>query len=52
MIEYSKRKRSEIYLENSIYGIGLSIASDICTRYRGSIKAEWRDGAMYFTAVI
>ena len=30
------------------YGIGLSIADSICRAYRGSIRATWHDGRIYF----
>jgi signal transduction histidine kinase len=31
------------------YGIGLSVAESICTRYGGSIKATWKNGMAVFT---
>ncbi len=31
------------------YGIGLSVAESICTRYGGSIKAFWKGGMAVFT---
>lgn len=31
------------------YGIGLSVAESICTRYGGSIKASWKAGVATFT---
>ncbi len=31
------------------YGIGLSVAESICTRYGGSIKASWKNGIVTFT---
>lgn len=31
------------------YGIGLSVAESICTRYGGSIRASWKAGAVTFT---
>ena len=31
------------------YGIGLSVAESICTRYGGSIKAGWKNGMAVFT---
>lgn len=31
------------------YGIGLSVAESICTRYGGSIKATWKNGMAIFT---
>ncbi len=31
------------------YGIGLSVAESICTRYRGSIRATWKAGTATFT---
>ncbi len=34
------------------YGIGLSVAESICDRYRGSIKASWKDGAISFTCLL
>ena len=34
------------------YGIGLSIAESICNRYRGSIKAVWKDGVISFICMI
>ena len=30
------------------YGIGLSIAESICTKYGGNIHAEWHEGTIYF----
>ena len=30
------------------YGIGLSIAENICGQYDGSIRAAWHDGVIYF----
>ena len=30
------------------YGIGLSIAEHICEQYKGSIRADWRDGKIFF----
>jgi signal transduction histidine kinase len=34
------------------YGIGLSVAESICTRYRGSIKVGWKSGSITFTCVL
>ena len=34
------------------YGIGLSIAESICKSYGGSIKANWKDGTIYFICQI
>lgn len=34
------------------YGIGLSIAESICTQYKGSIKAAWKDGVITFTCLL
>lgn len=34
------------------YGIGLSIAESICTQYKGSIRASWKDGIITFTCVL
>lgn len=31
------------------YGIGLSVAESICKRYRGSIRASWKDGSISFS---
>ena len=31
------------------YGIGLSIAQAIVSKYRGSIDAVWKDGVICFT---
>lgn len=31
------------------YGIGLSVAESICTRYGGGIKASWKAGVVTFT---
>ena len=34
------------------YGIGLSIAEDICRQYKGSIKASWKNGSISFTCLL
>lgn len=34
------------------YGIGLSIAESICSQSKGSIKAHFKDGSIYFTCVL
>ncbi len=34
------------------YGIGLSIAESICSQSKGSIKASYKDGIIYFTCII
>jgi len=34
------------------YGIGLSIAQSICSSYSGDIRAEWKDGVIYFICTI
>lgn len=34
------------------YGIGLSIAESICTQYKGSIKASWKDDIITFTCLL
>lgn len=34
------------------YGIGLSIAESICSQYRGSIRASWKDGVITFTCLL
>ena len=34
------------------YGIGLSVAESICTRYHGSIKASWKAGVITFTCTL
>lgn len=38
--------------EKSGYGIGLSIAEDLCARYNGSIRAAWKDGVITFTCLL
>lgn len=39
----------ESHSDQGGYGIGLSVAESICERYRGSIKASWKDGSITFT---
>ena len=34
------------------YGIGLSIAEKLVKKYNGSIKADWKDGVIYFTCTL
>ena len=34
------------------YGIGLSIAQNICEQYNGSIKASWSEGKITFTCIL
>ena len=34
------------------FGIGLSMAQNICELYRGSIQARWNSGVIYFTCVL
>lgn len=34
------------------YGIGLSVAESICSRYHGSIKVSWKAGVITFTCVL
>lgn len=34
------------------YGIGLSVAESICTRYHGSIRAAWKAGIISFTCTL
>lgn len=34
------------------YGIGLSIAESICTQYKGSIRASWKDDTITFTCLL
>lgn len=34
------------------FGIGLSMAQNICEMYRGSIQAKWNNGVIYFTCVL
>ena len=35
-------------IDSGGYGIGLSIAEHICEQYKGSIRADWRDGTISF----
>ena len=35
-------------IDKGSYGIGLSIAESICSRYKGSIRAAWKDGMISF----
>lgn len=37
--------------EKSGYGIGLSMAEGIARMYRGKIRADWKDGMMYFSVI-
>ena len=39
----------EAHSDEGGYGIGLSVAESICARYRGSIKAGWKNGMAVFT---
>ena len=34
------------------YGIGLSIADNLCRQYKGSIKASWKNGEISFTCIL
>ena len=34
------------------YGIGLSIAENICKQYKGSIKASWKNGQISFVCIL
>ena len=34
------------------YGIGLSIAENICTQYNGSIRAAWKNGEISFVCLL
>ena len=34
------------------YGIGLSIAENICRQYRGSINATWKNGEISFVCLL
>ncbi len=38
--------------QKSGYGIGLSIAENLVKKYNGTIKADWRDGVIYFTCTL
>lgn len=52
--DYSKfferfyRKDESHNIEKGGYGIGLSIAESIVERYRGNLKADWKDGRISF----
>ena len=39
----------EAHSDQGGYGIGLSVAESICRRYRGSIRAAWKQGDAVFT---
>ena len=39
----------EAHSDEGGYGIGLSVAESICTRYRGTIRAGWKSGMAVFT---
>ena len=39
-------------IEKGGFGIGLSIAESLVKKYRGTIKASWRDGVISFTCVL
>lgn len=53
--DYSKffdrfyRRDESHNIDKGGYGIGLSIAQAIVTKYRGSIDADWKDGVICFT---
>ncbi len=34
------------------YGIGLSIAENLVKKYNGTIKADWKDGVIYFACTL
>ncbi len=34
------------------FGIGLSIAESLVKQYKGTIKASWKDGIIYFTCIL
>ena len=34
------------------YGIGLSIAENLVTQYKGKIQVSWKDGVIYFSCVL
>ncbi len=38
--------------QKSGYGIGLSIAENLVKKYNGTIKADWKDGVIYFTCTL
>ena len=42
------RNDSAHNIDRGGYGIGLSIAESICAKYRGHIKAQWKDGVVTF----
>ncbi len=42
-------RNDESHSDEGGYGIGLSVAESICTRYGGSIKATWKAGMVSFT---
>ena len=42
------REDSSHNIDRGGYGIGLSIAESICKQNSGSIKAEWKDGEIFF----
>ena len=56
-IDYSRfferfYRNDEAHSNQGGYGIGLSVAESICDRYRGSIKASWKDGDITFTCLL
>ena len=54
-VDYSKffdrfyRRDESHNIDKGGYGIGLSIAQAIVSKYRGSIDAVWKDGVICFT---
>ncbi|SFN83113.1 His Kinase A (phospho-acceptor) domain-containing protein [Eubacterium pyruvativorans] len=46
------RADSSHSIDHGGYGIGLSIAESICSRYHGSIRADWKDGMISFRCVL
>ncbi|MCR4673260.1 MAG: HAMP domain-containing histidine kinase [Lachnospiraceae bacterium] len=46
------REDSSHNIDKGGYGIGLSIADSICSRYGGEIKASWEDGMITFTCLL
>ncbi|MGI6511205.1 MAG: sensor histidine kinase [Catenisphaera adipataccumulans] len=53
-VDYSKfferfyRQDQSHNIDQGGYGIGLSIAQEICRQYHGSIQADWKDGMISF----
>ncbi len=46
------RDDSSHNIDRGGYGIGLSIAQSICHQYRGSIRAVWKNGVIFFYCVL